>query len=74
MKATKKQTAVGWLLEELRKYGSPVPREFKEKAKEMEKEQIIDFSKHCLDKAKDLDILTSYKNIEQYYNDTYETN
>jgi hypothetical protein len=35
----KKQTAVEWLIAELRKYGSPVPRQDEEHAKEMEKQQ-----------------------------------
>ena len=34
-----KQTAVEWLVAELRKYGSPVPRQDEEHAKEMEKQQ-----------------------------------
>ena len=32
-------TAVEWLVELLRKYGSPIPKEFEEQAKEMEKKQ-----------------------------------
>ena len=31
-----------------------------EQAKEMEKENTINFARHCLDKAKDLDILTAF--------------
>ena len=38
----------------------------------MEKEQSLDFAKHCLDKAKDLDVRTAFFNVEQYYNETYE--
>jgi hypothetical protein len=37
-----KQTAVEWLVAELRKYGSPVPRQDEEQAKEMEKQHIQD--------------------------------
>jgi len=40
-------------------------------AKEMEKERMIDFAKHCLDKALDLDCRTAYSQVEQYYNETY---
>jgi hypothetical protein len=47
--------------------------DFCEQAKEMEKEQIIDFARLCLNKAKDLDILTSFMNVEQYYNETFNT-
>jgi hypothetical protein len=42
-------------------------------AKEMEKEQKIDFARLCLNKAKDLDILTSFMNVEQYYNETFKS-
>ena len=34
-----KQTAVEWLVAELRKYGSPVPRQDEEHAKEIEKQK-----------------------------------
>jgi hypothetical protein len=34
-----KQTAVEWLISELRKYGSPVPRQDEEEAIEMERQQ-----------------------------------
>ena len=44
-----------------------------EQAKEMEKEQSIDFARLCLNKAKDLDILTSFMNAEQYYNETFKS-
>jgi hypothetical protein len=39
----------------------------------MEKEQSLDFAKHCLDKAKDLDVRTAFFNVEQYYNETFNT-
>ena len=42
-------------------------------AKEMEKQQKIDFARHCLNKAKDLDILSSFMNVEQYYNETFKS-
>jgi hypothetical protein len=42
-----------------------------EQAKEMEKEQKIDFSKKCLDKALDTDIRTAHLKVEQYYGETY---
>ena len=40
-------------------------------AKEMEKERTVDFAKHCLDKALDLDVRTAYSQVEEYYNKTY---
>jgi len=42
-------------------------------AKEMEKERMIEFARKCLYKAKDLDILTSFINVEQYYNETFKS-
>ena len=40
-------------------------------AKEMEKERMIQFAKQCLDKALDLDVRTTYSQVEQYYEQTY---
>jgi hypothetical protein len=61
-----KQTAVEWLVAELRKYGSPVPRQDEEQAKEMEKQQIIEARvKIILD--------SNYVEAEQYYNETFKT-
>jgi len=45
-----------------------------EKAKEMEKERMIQFAKQCLDKALDLDVRTAYSRVEQYYNKIYGGN
>jgi hypothetical protein len=47
--------------------------ELQRQSKEMEKEQKIDFARHCLDKAKDLDILTSFMNVKQYYKQTFKS-
>jgi hypothetical protein len=41
---------------------------------EAEKEQSIDFARLCLNKAKDLDVLTAFINAQQYYNETYNDN
>lgn len=41
-------------------------------AKELEKQRTIEFAKHCLDKSKDLDIITAHSKAEQYYNETYK--
>jgi uncharacterized membrane-anchored protein YjiN (DUF445 family) len=59
-----KQTSIEWLVQELRKYGSPIPRQLEEQAKEMEKQQIIDARV-----KKPLD--SEYKEAEQYYNEKY---
>jgi hypothetical protein len=62
-----KQTAVEWLYEELILEGFNVPKVFYDKAKEMEKEQIMDayyYDPNC-DEIKD--------DGENYYNETYES-
>ena len=67
MENNKKQTAVEWLVKLLRKYGSPVPREFEEKAKEIEKEQnkkSFHVGRLYLGREGDT-------TFEQYYNETY---
>jgi hypothetical protein len=42
-----------------------------EQAKEKEKEENVEFARLCLNKAKDLDILTAFMNAQQYYKETY---
>jgi hypothetical protein len=85
---SKELTPVEWFIEQLEEKGSASENvsirrleisidvseylDLKRKAKEMEKEQMIDFARHCLDKAKNLDILTSFMNVEQYYNETFK--
>jgi hypothetical protein len=45
-----------------------------QQAKEMEKEQMIKFAKHCLDKSIDLDILMAYNQVEiEYTNQTFKS-
>jgi hypothetical protein len=70
-----KQTAVEWLLNEIDMQYPEINVKRKEwmvdKAKEMEREQSIDFARLCLNKAKDLDVLTAFINVQQYYNETY---
>lgn len=36
--------------------------------KDLEKQRAIDFARNCLEKAKDLDTLTVFMNVEEYYN------
>lgn len=83
MGTTKKQTAVGWLEEQIKKFHNwklnPLYDEncfdeielFKaiQQAKEMEKEQIIEAFLDDLTPSKQ-----NIKEAEQYYNETYETN
>jgi hypothetical protein len=72
-----KQTAVEWLEQQLNekrlKHRFPLMNSepLFEQAKEMEKEQKIDFSKKCLDKALDTDIRTAHLKVGQYYDETY---
>jgi hypothetical protein len=42
-----------------------------EQAKEMQKKEMIDFAKNCLNKAKDTDILTAFIKTQQYYEETF---
>jgi hypothetical protein len=73
----KKQTAVEWLEQQLNEkrgeHRFPLmnSEQLFEQAKQMEKEQKIDFSKKCLDKALDTDIRTAHLKVEQYYDETY---
>jgi len=70
------KTAVEWLIDVLSNYDSKMIELFSkeiQQAKEIEKEQKIDFARLGLNKAKDLDILTSFINIEQYYNETFKS-
>ena len=45
-------------------------KEIIQQAKEMHKQEIMDFARHCLNKAKDTDILTAFINTQQYYQET----
>jgi hypothetical protein len=73
MTNNKQQTAVKWFLDKLLKDGyiKRLPVLQFQKAKEIEKQKIIDFAKHCLDKALDLDVRTAYSQVEKYYEQTY---
>jgi hypothetical protein len=68
-----KQTAVEWLYDQLTStwFDKVSGTDVLKKAKEMEKEQSIDFARLCLNKAKDLDVLTAFINAQQYY-ETYK--
>jgi hypothetical protein len=67
-----KKTAVEWLFEKMTEQGTNPYWDMRFiQAKEMEKEQSIDFARLCLNKAKDLDVLTAFINVQQYYNETY---
>ena len=70
-------TAVEWLFAQMGNIAAGYETELDqgqmlEKAKEMEKEQSIDFARLCLNKAKDLDNLTAFINVKQYYDENFK--
>jgi len=78
-----KQTSIEWLVDQLKKYDLSrdnililIPlfiwKEKVEKAKEMEKEQIIDFTRKAVSKILDEDRQNPF-NLEQYYNENYKS-
>jgi flagellar biosynthesis/type III secretory pathway protein FliH len=70
IKNNKQQTAVEWLYERFLFAGYASPAEWKEKAKEMEKEQIIDaHTEGYVIGGGNGDLY----NCKQYYNETYES-
>ena len=71
--SNKKQTAVDWLAEQIdNKDMGEIPMwiyDFIEQAKEMERQQIIDFANNY-----GFDVCGyDYERAEQYYKETYET-
>jgi hypothetical protein len=68
-----KKTAVEWLIEKIAEDYTEIPRAYKEecqKAKQMEKEQIM----MAYNDGRVNQGLKQNKNSEQYYNETYENN
>ena len=65
----KQQTAVEWLYDRFLFAGYAIPTQWKEQAKSMEKEQIINAAKSCnyIGGATDIE-------AEEYYNQTYNQN
>ena len=70
-----KQTAVEWLVEELQLYyegqSKLVYYEIIEQAKEMEKEQTLEFVRNAVRRILDEDRQNPF-NLEKYYNETYK--
>jgi len=77
------ETAIEWFIkvifgeldltiEEIKEHN---PKLYKliEQGKNMEKEQKKDFARYCLNKAVDLDLHTSFVNVEKYHNETYKS-
>jgi len=64
-------TSIEWFAEMVSKMGY-VSADIVEQAKEMHKQETIDFARHCLNKAKDLDVLTAFINTQQYYQETFK--
>ena len=65
-----KQTAVEWLIEQIKKE-HPFWTDIFEQAKEMEKQQIMEFAYSAVRKILDEDRENPF-NLEQYYNETYK--
>ena len=69
-----KQTAVDWLLDNIHYLHSTRWKEIIEEAKEMEKEQMIDFTDgyvdNCVIPNENMSIPTKM-GVPQYYNETY---
>ena len=66
------QTAVEWLYERFLFAGYAAPSEWKEKAKQMEKEQIIKaHTRAYLIGEDNISIEIANERSEQYYNETY---
>jgi len=72
-----KQTATDYLIQEIKNDSLVQAKSTQEwneifkKAKQMERDNKIEFAKKCLDKGLDLDIRTAYSKVEQYYEQTY---
>lgn len=70
----KEKSAVEWLFEQMPKKLHPHYKKQLQQAKEMDREQKIEFAKHCLDKSIDLDILMAYNQVEiEYTNRTFKS-
>jgi hypothetical protein len=74
-----KQTAVDWLHKELINSKPNINEWYKiyNEAKQMEKEQLIDFGKHGFTEGTIFGmspIVYKFISSEQYYNETYENN
>ena len=71
-----KQTAVEWLIHQLKHYCINLSDEFIQKAKAMEKEQMIHFAETMPQKSgitQEGEPYVQY-DAEQHYNNTYENN
>jgi len=71
-----KQTAVEWLADNLHYLHSTKWDDILEQAKEMEKEQMIDFARNIIiDATCSVEgYVTTEKDIEEYYNETFNIN
>ena len=64
-----KQTAVEWLFDELKKFGTHIPKIWFEQAKEKEKIQIIDaFKRGAINEMNGIEEIDS----EQYYKKNFK--
>jgi hypothetical protein len=65
------KTAVEWLFEQYVNK-SIITIEDIEQAKEMEEEQNISFARNCLNKARDIDILSVFIDVKKHYDDKFK--
>jgi len=65
-----KQTAVEWLIEKMLDKGIGICREWREQAKEMEKQQIIDAQSYAISNA-DMSNNRGYFDCEKWFAETY---
>jgi hypothetical protein len=71
-----KETAVDWLIGQLYAPCRGIPSHIIEQAKEMEKEQMVDFARNIIiDATCSVEgYVTTEKDIEDYYNETFKAN
>jgi DNA repair ATPase RecN len=69
--SNKKQTAVEWLVEELRKYGSPIPKQLEEQALEMESKKLQKYDE-MLEMLVDLIHAFDGENLHSYQEERLE--
>jgi hypothetical protein len=71
-----KQSSIEWLAQQLYEQmemcgGGGVYDKIIKQAKVLHEQEMIEFAERCLDKALNLDIITTYSKIEEYYNETF---
>ena len=65
------QTAAEWLINQVEDFIDLIPVDIIEQAKQMEKDQLIKFSKYILEEFTVLDYY-EYEDLEEYYNEIFK--